>query len=618
MPSTDQLLGEAEGAHAAGRLGDAEALVRRVLRSDPANISAHLLLGVLAGKTGRDELAFDHLRLVVEAEPDRIEALFWMSVLYRRKREFAEASRLAEQAVRIRPGDPTLQNNLGLCYLDDSRLDDAVAAFRRATTIRADYAQIHHNLGTALYLLGRDFDAAQAFEQALQLNPQSLDSHLSLGQTMLSLSEPSKAADSARRALAISPKSAPAELLLASALAEDGRADEGDRHVRKAIALNPQDSKAHALLGMRMQSVGRFTEANEHLQKSIELEPRQGFAYFAFVHNNRVTEEDRPMLARMRELVDEGRLPPRELSFLRYGLGRAQEALGEYEQAIGDFDEANRLSRKIKFGDEPFDRRAYAAGYDWLIETFSRDFMARHGASGDSSELPIVIVGMMRSGTTLAEQILSSHPKIGAGGEQQFWRKNSPGILRLGKAGFDPSVLQKVAGNYVNLLQSIAPEASRVTDKMPVNFELLGPIHIGLRNARIIHMRRNPADTCISIYTTPNRIPISYAYDRDNIVFAYEQYERLMEHWRAVLPPDRFLEVRYEDLVYDRDNEARKMIRFLGLEWDDALLHHERTGRTVLTPSVWQVRQPIYTTSIDRWRRFEPWLGAFRKLLPSN
>jgi tetratricopeptide (TPR) repeat protein len=614
----DELLRLAGAAHAAGRLAEAEELVQRALSAEPGNVQANLLMGVLAGKTGRAELGLTHLNRVVTTNPDSFEALFWLSLLHRRQKNLAAATEFAERAVLVRSGDAHGHNNLGLCLLDQVRLEEAVAEFRLASSIRPDMPQILHNLGTALYLMGRDLEAAKAFDRALLLAPNSVQSFLNLGQVLLSQTNPGEAIKCAVRALQLEPNSAEAHLLMASALVEDSRTGEAEEHLKKAVELNPADAKAHGLLGQRFQSLGKFNEANKHLLKSIELEPRQGFAFFAYVHNNKVTEAERPFVQSMERLIDEGGLDPRQMMFLHYGLGRSYESLREYEKAMTQFDHANRVARKLKFGDEVFNREAYASSFDWLIRTFSKDFIETHRKYGHSSELPIVIVGMMRSGTTLAEQILSSHPQIGAAGEQRFWPLCRPQLFGDGGRAFSARKLPPLGARYVDALQKIAPDIGHVTDKMPANYEMLGAIHAALPNARIIHMRRNPVDTCISIYATPNRVPVDFAYDRDNIVFAYEQYLRLMAHWRVVLPADRFLEVNYEDVVADREKQAQRMLEHVGLEWDDALLHHETNERNVITPSLWQVRQPIYTSSVERWRRYEPWLGAFRRLLVEN
>lgn len=608
------LVQSAHAAHAAGKLVEAERLVERALRGDPANLQGHLLMGVLAGKTGRSQLALEHLQRVVNANAQSFEALFWLSVIHRREGRLSEALEYARQAATLRPQDAFAHNNLGLCLMDLVLLEEAAREFEQATRVRTDMAPIFHNLGTVLHQMGRDEEAATAFRSAVRLAPQSVESHLGLGQVLISLSKPDQAAIEARQALAVDPKSAAAHLLLANALVEGGKPDESEFHVKKALDLNPNDAQVQALAGQRLQTAGRFQEANEHLRKSIAIQPKQGFAYFALTHNNRITDDDRSMLAVMEGLVVGGGLPPRELSYLHYGLGRSYEALGEYEKAMANFDRANILARKIKLHDKPLDRTAYRRDVDVIISTFTKDLFAKNLNIGDPSSLPVFIVGMMRSGTTLAEQILSAHPDIAGGGEQPFWPTNGPKVFDHGRLA-DSKVVLNLATEYLRIFKSLANGAQHFTDKMPANYEWLGPIHLAFPNARILHMKRHPVDTCISIYTTPNRVPIRYAHDRENIVFAYEQYLRLMQHWRSVLPSDRFLEVSYESLVENKDQEITRILEFIGVDPSGATVGHERNNRQVITPSQWQVRQPIYTTSVERWRRYEPWLGAFSQLL---
>ena len=618
MPGqVEEHLRAADVAHGAGRLADAEFCVRKALSIDPDSTHGNLLLGVLAGKTGRIDLAVNHLKKALALNPDSFEALFWLSILFRRNKDFLTALGYSQRAAQLRPDDAHALNGLGLVFLDLLRLEEAADCFRQAVAIRSDMAPIYHNLGTTLHLLGRDLDAAKAFDRALMMAPNSIESCLGLGQVMISQTNPDAAIACARKALSLNPKLAPAHLLMASALVENSRTGEAEFHLKKAVELDPQDTQAQALLGQRLQSLGRFEDANRHLMRSIELEPRQGFAYFAYVHNNKVSENDRPMVERMELLVKDGGLPPREANFLHYGLGRAYESLKDYGKAMGHFDDANRIARRIKFGDDVFDRKSYADNFDWIIETFSSGFIEKHRSQGDKSSLPIVIVGMMRSGTTLCEQMLSSHSQIGAAGEHRFWPDNRTVLFGSKGRTFKHADFSRLGHLYVDKLKAIAPGVPHVTDKMPANYEFLGPIHLALPNARIIHMRRNPLDTCVSIYATPNRVPVEFAYDRGNIVFAYQQYLRLMEHWRSVLPPDRFIEVNYEDVVTDRQTQLRRILTLIGLEWDEAVLRHEENDRNVNTPSLWQVRQPIYTTSVERWRRYEPYLGEFQDLLPN-
>jgi len=611
----DSLVADASAAHASGRLKEAEDLAKKALEIDDSNTQANLLLAVILAKTGRDKEAFPYFENVIRIVPASFEANFWLSILHRRGGDLNEAVRHGEIAAKAQPRNAYGLNNLGLCYLDQLQLERAAESFRFAGNIRPDMAPIFHNLGTALYMLGRDLLAAKAFEHAITLSPRSIDSMLSLGQTLISQTNPSEAAKVGLRALAIDPNSAAAHLLVASALVEDSRSQEAEPYLSKAVELDPADAKAQALLGLRLQSLGRFKEANQCLRKSLELDPKQGFAYFALVHNNKIGELDPLIVSKMEDLAQSKKLPPREKALLEYGLGRALENLGSYAQAIHHFDEANALSRRIKLGDSEFDQAAYIQTFDLIIEKFTEEFVQNKAVADNASNIPIVIVGMMRSGTTLIEQILSSHPQIGAAGEQRFWPENRGRLLGEVQNPATVGTYRELGKEYVARLTQVAGSYDRVTDKMPANFELAGAIHMSLPNAKIIHMRRHPVDTCISIYTTPNRVPVDFAYNRANIVLAYQQYRRLMAHWRKVIPSNRLLEINYEELVQDRVTQLRKIVDFLELDWHESLLHHESNERNVITPSLWQVRQPVYTSSMERWRRYEPWLGEFRELL---
>jgi hypothetical protein len=213
------------------------------------------------------------------------------------------------------------------------------------------------------------------------------------------------------------------------------------------------------------------------------------------------------------------------------------------------------------------------------------------------------------------EQILSSHPAVGAGGELRFWSERGQNAVDALNGTLDGHALERLARDYGELLRALAPDAVRVTDKMPSNFMLLGLIRLALPGARIIHCKRHPVDTCLSIYVTPYERSPDFAHNLETIVTYYREYERLMAHWWRVLSADRFLEVSYEDLVTNRERVTRDIIAFCGLDWNEACLRPEENARTVATPSLWQARQPVYRSSVARWRRYEPWLGPFRRLL---
>jgi hypothetical protein len=245
---------------------------------------------------------------------------------------------------------------------------------------------------------------------------------------------------------------------------------------------------------------------------------------------------------------------------------------------------------------------------------FDAAFFERNRGLGSETDLPVLIIGSPRAGTTLLDRILASHPEIGSAGEQLFWFDHVNATLNA--ISNDSAQAQEIAADYRRLLRTFGPKKGRVIDKMPMNYGAAGIIHTLLPNARFIHCRRHPVDTCISLYMTAHSMSaVPFGHSRSEIVRGYQDYLRVMAHWRTVLPADRFLEVDYEEIVADREGAARRIIDFLGLEWSDACLMHEGREGKVSTPSLWQVRQPIYNTSVDRWRRYEPWLGEFRELL---
>ena len=297
---------------------------------------------------------------------------------------------------------------------------------------------------------------------------------------------------------------------------------------------------------------------------------------------------------------------------LDFAVGKALDDLGDYASAIRHFDAANRVRHSLS----RFSRNLFAQRIDRLIGRFTGDFSAANRVIGRDDETPVPILGMPRSGTTLTERIISSHPRVGGGGELDFWNERGPAGVEAENNSLAVAA-NRPYGDYRRLLRNVAAEALRITDKMPFNFLWLGLVHLIFPNARIIHCRRNPIDTCLSIYTTQFTMRWDFASDRGDLAFYYRQYLCLMDHWRTVLPSDRLLDIDYEDVTADPEGAARRLIAFCGLDWDPACLQPERNRDAVRTASLWQARQPIYRHSVERWRHYEPWLGELRQLMPS-
>jgi tetratricopeptide (TPR) repeat protein len=499
---------------------------------------------------------------------------------------------------------------------DAGRWAEAIPLFREIAQLDPNSAQAHYNLGLAWLFSGRPAEAAVSMQRAVELKP-GFDKALGhLASALLQQRRDREALLVYRRLSRTADDPLARRLYSAQALAMEGRREEAETELRCLLALAPQMAKARARLGELLSDRGMFEEAGRCFAQAVDAFPP---AFQKLTMVKRMTEADRPLVERMRALTERPGFEVLARINIHFGLGKAFDDLGDYAEAMRHYEAANRL----KAISARLDRAALAAKYDNFIAGFTaqafalaRESLARPPNPGD--DLPVFIVGMPRSGTTLVEQILSSHRAIAGGGELNFWADRLRGWDTSTIGAVEAGTLAKAAEDYCAELRRIAPEALRVTDKRPRNFDLLWLIRLALPNARVIHCRRDPVDTCLSIFFSNFWARQDYACNRGDLVFFYRQYERLMDHWRRALPGDRFTEVEYETLVADREAETRRLIAFCGLNWDDACLAPERNGRVVKTSSLWQARQPVYETSVERWRRYEPWLGELRELMPAS
>ena len=384
---------------------------------------------------------------------------------------------------------------------------------------------------------------------------------------------------------------------------------EVEESLRRQIAHDASNTEGHVALAHLLGESGRFQEAAAHYERAIALAPRKATPHHGLVSCRRLTEVERPVIARILALLEERDLTDRQRVTLHFAAGKALDDLADYAGAIRHFDAANELRRRT----DPFVRRPFGQFVDRVVARATPEFFAHSQALGQESEMPVLVLGMPRSGTTLVERILSSHPGVQGGGELSFWNDCAPPWVN---APIDAlaQAARGLGGDYLDVLRSIGPGAQRVTDKMPFNFYWMGLVHVLLPKARIVHCRRNPIDTCLSIYTTHFTENWGYASHRGDLAFFYRQYLRLMDHWRAVLPPECLLEVDYEEVTAAPETVSRRLTAFCGLDWDPVCLRPESNPDSVQTASGWQARQPIYRSSVERWRHYEPWLGELREL----
>jgi tetratricopeptide (TPR) repeat protein len=545
------------------------------------------------------------------AAPQQLAPLLALATALLQAGRPADAIAPLRDAAALQASNPIIQHDLGLACLEVGRLPDAIAALQRAVASDPRYADAYFRLGIALEKLGNVGGAIVAYDRATDLLPSLTEAWLRAGALVYTLGHRDEAIGCFRRAAATGGKTAFGRLGKARALLTEDRNQEAEQVLRRTLALDPSNAMAHDLLGNLLSEFGRFDEARECFQRATAIAPLLAGSYYDLVRCRPVTSEDDGLLQQMEAALDTTGLEAAQRLRLHLAIGKAAEDLGDYALAMQHFDAADAVRRCSA----SFDSAAFSLEIDRLIARCTPELIARAPELGSCDAKPVLIVGMPRSGTTLVEQIVSMHPEVGAGGELHFWNDRGATWHHSGAAETDASFLAQAAADYLGVLRSIAPKAARVTDKMPFNFLWAGLIHVAFPRAIIIHCRRSAVDTALSIHQTHFHPALAFPTGGAELVAYFRSYQRLMDHWRRVLPADRFIEVDYESLTRGPEPVIRRIIAACSLAWHDACLRPERNPRAVKTPSKWQTRQPIYRTSVARWRRYEPWLGALRALV---
>ena len=443
-------------------------------------------------------------------------------------------------------------------------------------------------------------EAEGLYRQALQAGVGGAEAWHNLGHVLVQLDRAAEAADCLRRALALQPKAAATHNMLAQALRRLDRPQEAAAHYRQALILRPDYAQAHHDLGRLLHGLGQADEARGEILAALALAPRRGEYYRSLAETGRFSAGD-PQLAAMQALAEEvDALPLIDAIGLRFALGKAHDDLGRREEAFAHYQAGCALVRPHLDHDED----KSLAMHSEMAALCDAELLQAKAGMGYGGAAPIFILGMPRSGSTLVEQVLAGHPSVTAGGELAAFRDAAAGLLGhpAQVRGLDGAGLTALGRTYMEAVRVRRPKAQRVTDKMPGNFLLLGLIRMALPNARFIHTVRDPVDTCLSCYATLFDGGHGYSYDLGELGRYHRSYQRLMDHWRAVLPPGVMLDVRYEDVVDDLEGQARRMLAHCGLDWDPACLDFQRAGEGVWTASAGQVRQPLYRSSVGRWR----------------
>lgn len=613
MNQADRLFEAAQRAFQAKRFAESEALCSEVSVLWPKHLGAKLLSSSLAGFRGDAGRSAFLLREALAIDPDCLQALLGLANFASAEGNVDEAISLCRRAMKLRPDLGSPHFHLGRCLLAGHRYAEAAVSLERAVAFDPKMPVLHYHLGLAYQQIGRGLDAAKAFKTVIDLDPKYSSAHSCLGMLLLANGNIEAAIGCFRRVAELEPGSARGAFYLGRALNEERDFKAAEACLRRALQLDPSFDEARVLLARVLQQGGEFVLANSLLD--VAGDEVRSDAFSVMVSGRTLTEDDRLLVDKMQIRVDAQGMDQAERRTLYYALGKAYDDLGDYERAMKNYHLAAELSQaRLCAAGRRFDPDRLHRDVDVILSRFDANFFMRAKHLGVASETPIFIVGMPRSGTTLLEQIVSSHREVSAAGELGGWPSMANGPFQNSPTLPTPSEVKALASEFLARLEAGGRNSRFITEKSPQNYMILGPILAAFPNAHVLHCRRHPLDTCLSIYTTPFMAGADFAHDRSALVSAYREYSRVMGHWKRVLPPNRLLDVDYEALVGDSVSEIQRILGFLGLEWDDACLRHEENEHAISTPSLWQARQPIYSRSVGRWRHYHRWLGPLLDL----
>jgi tetratricopeptide (TPR) repeat protein len=664
-----------------GRYRQAENLCRQIIQHNPRQADAHNILGVSLNAQGRAKEAITMLRRAIKLAPEASGFYANLGEIERRNGHAVEARFALKKAIELNPQNSEAFNNLGIIHYDRKEYEEALACYRSALALNPKFAEAYNNMGNAqraggdrdaagqsyhealinrenypeaynnLGVLLKESDkpreAEHALKKAISQDPAYIDAHNNLAALFFSLEEDVEALrilsealklngrhpatliltariqlrranypaaeQACRMVIADDPNNAEALTVLGHILHETDRYDEAIVVLEEAIKKNPDFAEGRSFYGVALKSVGRLDEARQEILSAITLNDAM-YGSYANLSDLVDFAKEPELWGRIQGIMEAA--PNKETDQmlpLHFAYAKGLEDMGEHPRALDHYIIGGRLKRaKLRYVEEET-----FAFFDSIKKAFPAEVFANRRYKGHPTNRPVFIIGMPRSGSTLVEQILSSHPDVFGAGEVKYLsralavvRDRFPTLPRypdmFEKLG--SSELDIIAKSYLESLFAGTEKAPRVTDKLLTNYFFVGLIHILFPNARIINTRRDAVDTCLSAFTKLFKDDMPHSYDLVELGRYYRQYEALMDHWQKVLPEGVMTTVVYEDVVADTDKAARGLIEFLGLPWNDACLEFHKSDRPVKTASVAQVRKPIYNSAVERWRKYGPGL----------
>ncbi len=521
-----------------------------------------------------------------------------------------------QRAAQLAPNDWAVQCELGRVLLDSGNPQAAIPPLKAGTRLAPDNAMAQYTLGRAYFAAMQERDALEPLHACVALAPRHFNAHCLIAQIGFSFGNTVPALAAIRAAIPCAPSPAEAAYLRAFEFATIGQLDRAEKSLENALSHGYRPAnQAREFLGMVQLQRGKLSEAQANFLAVLKQEPVSGTAAQKYFESRKATDQDEPLLDRIRARADTAPDAHPSRMLLHAVLGKVYNDKRAYAEAQHHYDAANTIRGSLYH----LDHSVLDADVARMRAAFPKGSLLEQPAGKANDARPIFIVGTPRSGTTLIEQIISSHPEVAGGGELTYWIEQAPYMRGNPSAHSDPDLAATAAAGYTAELDRISQTARRVTDKNPFNYAYIGPILRAVPNARFIHVRRFPLDACLSMHTTffVDRMTY-YMGNLDDLKAFYAQYQQFTAHWRDVVPASSFMEVDYEAVVDDREAQTRRLIEFCGLDWDPAVLRPEDNTRTISTASLYQARQPVYRGSIDRWRNYASWFEGFDEIVATH
>lgn len=565
-----------------GNYTGARSLVMRLLELDSKDTDLLIMNGCICSSLKEHEAAISAFKLAEKLDPKSVNVLYNLGLALKSAGRLTESIEYYRKAIEYKGDVAQIHNNLGTALSDNGDLIAAIKSLSKAISLEPNNHIFHYNLGNALYKRGLLNDAVKSFKKSISLNSSNMSAHNNLGNALIGL----------------------------------GHLEEANKHYEYVLSVNPNDFNSLSGELRILDKQKRFTEAldlvRDHLDKRVD---HPGLATTFAEFSRHVNSQD-DAINWLESVLTNNHHSKADKSRCLFSLAKLYDTKQEYNKAFDLYSKANALINSN------YNIETYQESINSIIHHFSSDVIKKHTCFSSTSELPVFIIGMPRSGTSLVEQILSEHEKIEGGGELDDINQIHDDLLTSTRKNTIYDAIEhsnmksvcKSANLYIKKIRTLSKSAVRVTDKMPNNFNHLGLISILFPNARIIHCKRNPLDTCISIFFQNFSGHIPYSNDLTTIALYYNEYLKLMNHWKNILDM-QILEIRYEDLVSSTEETARKMIDFCGLHWDEACLEFHKSRRIVSTASYDQVRQPIYNESVDRWKNYDQHLSEINNMI---